>query len=794
MFREQPVNDKGIDAHIELLRDSQATGRLIALQIRSGSSRFREETDAGFVHREDISHLNYWLNHSLPVVLVLCDTNSDRCYWVRITRDVAHITSDRGWRVLVPKNQVLDSNCAPILTAIAEDRPDLHDLLSHPAKLAELARYSRARCISRWEAVGLSEQEAACLADDPSIGMPGDWFDKCAGKLVVVLTGDIGAGKSLAAERLFQGAVRKAQNDSGSPIPVYLTEGDLRAAVGRLRASVEEAARPLGNPGLKGAVIVLDGLDEVGSDALVSLRDEARAIADTWPSTRVIMTSRPLPEVEQAAEKVRVPELTDDEVASLITWCTGDETSSYSFNILPPSVRKAVHYPLFAVLYGMFLRRRQAASPRSTGEMISHVVERALARATSGIRTSATHLIRLAVLNTDRGGAVPSSEIGTTIEVQSLLDTRLVVLRSGLLSFALPVFAEWFAAQGLGTAGVSISAIIGDPRRLDRWRYPLAVFAATGNHDAVSSVLTPLAEIRPAFAAEVIAEGIAKRGLSSEGAMPTADECGRRLREAMGAWVKGLGPLAQLVAPLRRDGTLQSVGVATNAQSLDVAWYSGGDKEDVHQLELGPHLPSRDYPSIRWASICEQSAWAWQWTHEELVANLSSALKKRALPIDCETFVKEAAWRMALALMDMGSLRDTPIPIWQLQRKIAEIENSNRRIRKESPEPIESITVVLGLGRSIYEPEPLVSHLDDLVRRGEDHLRPPWPGSDLSIENRSAPWVWSPYSASALLSRTRAVYSGAMEIYTQLVDTWFERFATHLHTYALMPARLGGHT
>ena len=40
-FREQPVSDYGIDAHIELVKDNKATGQLIALQIKSGKSWFK---------------------------------------------------------------------------------------------------------------------------------------------------------------------------------------------------------------------------------------------------------------------------------------------------------------------------------------------------------------------------------------------------------------------------------------------------------------------------------------------------------------------------------------------------------------------------------------------------------------------------------------------------------------------------------------------------------------------------------------------------------------------------------
>ena len=38
ILREQPTSDHGIDAHVEIVDERDVTGRLIALQIKSGKS------------------------------------------------------------------------------------------------------------------------------------------------------------------------------------------------------------------------------------------------------------------------------------------------------------------------------------------------------------------------------------------------------------------------------------------------------------------------------------------------------------------------------------------------------------------------------------------------------------------------------------------------------------------------------------------------------------------------------------------------------------------------------------
>jgi hypothetical protein len=57
-FREQSVSDWGVDAFIEII-NQVPSGKLLALQIKGGSSYFREETTEGFVYRRTRRHLAY---------------------------------------------------------------------------------------------------------------------------------------------------------------------------------------------------------------------------------------------------------------------------------------------------------------------------------------------------------------------------------------------------------------------------------------------------------------------------------------------------------------------------------------------------------------------------------------------------------------------------------------------------------------------------------------------------------------------------------------------------------------
>ena len=107
--RELPTTDEGIDAQLELKTpEGRGTGRLIAVQIKAGDSAFKEEIGDAFVYRPIKRHRDYWINHSLPVLIVLCNVKTHECYWQHVTPETCRSTG-KGYRIDVPKNQRLAS-------------------------------------------------------------------------------------------------------------------------------------------------------------------------------------------------------------------------------------------------------------------------------------------------------------------------------------------------------------------------------------------------------------------------------------------------------------------------------------------------------------------------------------------------------------------------------------------------------------------------------------------------------------------------------------------------------------
>jgi hypothetical protein len=123
LFREQPTEDYGIDAQVEVVDGDVVEGKLIALQIKSGMRWFKDSSSGGWWYRPNAEHVKYWLNHSLPVVIVLFHPQTELCHWQLVTTETLVKTASGGWKMLIPTQQVLDESARISLHEAAEGDP-----------------------------------------------------------------------------------------------------------------------------------------------------------------------------------------------------------------------------------------------------------------------------------------------------------------------------------------------------------------------------------------------------------------------------------------------------------------------------------------------------------------------------------------------------------------------------------------------------------------------------------------------------------------------------------------------
>lgn len=105
IFRETSNSDTGIDGYIEEVNNNnEATGRLLAVQIKSGKSYLNDQGDY-FVFYADESHIRYWKLYPIPIILCIYNPDTKNIYFHLIKRHSIELTN----KICIPKKQILSS-------------------------------------------------------------------------------------------------------------------------------------------------------------------------------------------------------------------------------------------------------------------------------------------------------------------------------------------------------------------------------------------------------------------------------------------------------------------------------------------------------------------------------------------------------------------------------------------------------------------------------------------------------------------------------------------------------------
>lgn len=118
IWRETPLRDVGIDGQLEhVLPDGVVSGRIVAVQIKSGPS-FWERKDATTVKVTPVvKHRAYWARHPLPVILVLHNEKTSETIWA----DARSQLRVGATSITLPLANKLDA--AGVKRALASDGP-----------------------------------------------------------------------------------------------------------------------------------------------------------------------------------------------------------------------------------------------------------------------------------------------------------------------------------------------------------------------------------------------------------------------------------------------------------------------------------------------------------------------------------------------------------------------------------------------------------------------------------------------------------------------------------------------
>ncbi|HVD39601.1 MAG TPA: DUF4365 domain-containing protein [Solirubrobacterales bacterium] len=144
VWRPTSLQDIGIDGQIEhVAPDGEATGRLIAAQVKSGASYFRRKRGDRVLHEVSEKHAGYWATFPLPVILILHEEESDLTIWA----DARSALRRSENPVEVETSNTFDAD--GVLRALSLEGP-------LPAAKAVPEEIAREMCQARYEDQGLS--------------------------------------------------------------------------------------------------------------------------------------------------------------------------------------------------------------------------------------------------------------------------------------------------------------------------------------------------------------------------------------------------------------------------------------------------------------------------------------------------------------------------------------------------------------------------------------------------------------------------------------------------------------
>ncbi len=106
IWRENSIKDIGIDGQLEYVSGSGfATGRIVALQVKSGPSFFAHDDGESWLFYPEEKHRIYWERFPVPVILVLHKPNTEETFWLDVRQACRSGAQDKNAGVSVPKAQ-----------------------------------------------------------------------------------------------------------------------------------------------------------------------------------------------------------------------------------------------------------------------------------------------------------------------------------------------------------------------------------------------------------------------------------------------------------------------------------------------------------------------------------------------------------------------------------------------------------------------------------------------------------------------------------------------------------------
>jgi hypothetical protein len=642
-------------------------------------------------------------------------------------------------------------------------------------ELLERARLSQVRSEQMWKALQLPDETIIKLGNVYEEFLPNIPEYR---RGITCLSGELGLGKSTYAEYHFRRCVEIACADVDAPWPIFIEARDL---AGRKLNDVAEADC---EKTAKRFTVILDGLDEVDRDSARILVSDAERFIKYYPGSDVIILTRP--GYLEGVKEVEIPKLGRDLAERLVSISAGREIESY---MLHPEERELILRPLFALMIGSQVGGHFRHSLTQAG-ILATLVERTIIRDSHPREETFSVLRKFAAMSTSSNGRVHRRELGSLVERERLIATRLVVERNELLRFTNIVFEQYFAGQALLFQEADISKQLASPGAWEPWRFAWMMAVATGSWNQTYPLMSLLIKRYPGAATWLIKMAVPKHAItgaaaSAAGSMPDDSDLTDRLTKSSRLLINFSGNLRHSLGPGVGADDFGVLGHSDKDWVSIVAW-----KNSVPSEFRLPHPTKGPFDPNTWLYLgwhaSDHPSWAWQIAVQLLKNRIDVLLTKLSHIPGVPALQHEQLWYVIKAISSRklrAEMHDQPSlrPFFdQIKKRFEDLLDHGQKnhvvsYRFDRLGPF-----------TLADLETTAALLDDpsLVDA------PPWPFPDLRPTN--AQWMSDSYSDDQLAARANSVYLAALDGYQQMVDLWFPGIGKTMGLRMMQPVVIDG--
>jgi hypothetical protein len=549
--------------------------------------------------------------------------------------------------------------------------------------------------------------------------------------------------------------------------------------------------------------VVLEDLSRCDDVRAGRILEQAHQVSAFLPTTTILITSRPIPAVTAADRDsaIAMDPLDEEESLEVVRRAHGGDISRVRYRDWSPSLREAIRWPLFAILTGVYLRENDLVTRITYSELLTFLIERSLGL-TAASRYAATSLLRrLAALSLEsRDSLVPLAEVGKQAELSDLLASDLVEVRGRNMSIPLDILREWLAAQSIAKGEPGVDELLDDPKRLNRWRYPIMASIGSSSFKDSVELLAPLFARRPGLAARMISEETPEYAAGRD-AMPVADvtTAGRQVRVAMDSWRLSLWPASLYLHSVDDEGRLRGLDIAARGQKLETSWRRHGAGPPVMAVETSTPIDRRQSHHI--AQPSAMLTWPWNWTLSEVRSRLGHLVRAKNVPLAEGPLVCECAYAVARAVIGTGVEDGDPIPVGDMAKWLTQL--------RAQPGHFVSYSKWTAKGIVEFDPAQLERAVDYLTFLGLTVLEKPYPAPDYlaGLKLVDGGWLGKPVPAphseqeptdtwkwfggdDGVRDAVRRVLETSLDGYIQSAQAWFPRLQEDLAHRVLQPAEV----